>query len=170
MSKRIFYVIILIAAVEIVGGTYAAKRGATINMPYAGVSASDLPAVVGEPSLSEEKIPFTETVNYQEYTSARLSTALQSGRATLLYFYADWCSSCRIQEPINAIFFKQALDDGLAFMGIRIDIDDYPKIAREYGVNYQHSYVLLDRQGQPVAKFFGEQSVEDLKRYALQVL
>ncbi len=130
--------------------------------PYAGVKGEDLPAVVGEPSLSITKIPYTETVNYKEYTPEVLASARKSGNAILLYYYANWCTSCREQETIHAAFFDNALKSHLPLIGIRVNIDDKPPVMREYEMNYSHGYALLDRSGKVVSKFFGTHSEAEL--------
>lgn len=172
ISKNLFYTI-TVGLVIVFGGIAWASRGNNTSTPppYAGVAGADLPTRVGEPTLDTiTKIPYTETANYMEYTPEILATAKSSGKAVLLYFYADWCSSCKAQEPMNAVFFGQALIKKMPVFGIRIDIDDHTDIARQYGINYQHSYVLLDTAGVASAKFFGEHSETELMAKVQQVL
>ena len=167
ISKNLIYVVIggLLA-----GGIVFASRGSKPTTPYAGTAGADLPTVVGQPSLGGLKIQFTATANYKEYTPEVLATALASGKATLLYFYADWCGTCRGQEPIHEAFFNRALQENLAVQGVRVNADDNQPLMRQYGINYQHSYVLLDKAGKPVDKFFGDHSEEELLRKVQQVL
>ena len=152
---------IIVLSTRGVGGTPA---------PYAGVKGADLPAVVGETALGVEKIPFRETENYKEYTPAILVNALKSGKATLLYFYADWCTSCRTQEPWNADFFQQVLKKKLPLVGIRINIDSNEAPKQQYGTHYSHSFVLLDKEGKTVKKFYGDHQIEELFKEVKAVL
>lgn len=146
-------------------------KQSTAPRPYNGVSGNDLPTVVGEPTLdTETKIPFVEVANYKEYTPELLAAAMASRNAVLLFFYADWCGSCKIQEPMNTAFFERTLKEEIPIVGLRIDIDDHKDIAREYGINYQHSYVLLDKTGTPASKFFGEHTPEQLEQAVSKVL
>ncbi|MDO8505021.1 MAG: thioredoxin domain-containing protein [bacterium] len=172
LQKKQFY--ILLGSIIFLGAGIvfvSNKKTAPSVRPYAGVSGADLPTVVGEPTLdTETKIPFVEFANYKEYTPELLASAKTSGNATILFFYADWCSSCKAQEPMHTTFFKHALDEKLPLTGIRIDIDDHKDIAREYGINYQHSYVLLDKTGAPVSKFFGTHTSEQLEKAVSVVL
>lgn len=172
IPKNLLYAVMGGIAILVIGGVTLAKRGEgdPTPRPYAGVQGTDLPTVVGEPSIGGPKIPFHEHENYKEYTPDVLATALASGKATLLYFYADWCGTCREQEPIHETFFHRASDQGLAIMGVRINVDNNQPLMRQYGINYQHSYVLLDKTGNPVSKFFGDHSEEDLMREAAKVL
>lgn len=170
IQKNLLYIIVGAIAVVVVGGIVWASRGDSRAAPYAGVKGSDLPTVVGMPSLGGPKIPFTATENYKEYTPAVLTAALASGKATLLYFYADWCGTCRGQEPINQAFFDRALGENLAVTGIRVNVDDNQQLMRQYKINYQHSYVLLDKAGQPVDRFYGDHSETEILKKVQQVL
>lgn len=172
VSKNVLYIAGGLVVVLLIGSLVFAKRDNVVstNQPYAGIAGADLPTVVGEPSLGGPKIPFHEEDNYKEYTPEILSVALSSGKATLLYFYADWCGTCRGQEPIHETFFHRALEENLALMGVRINVDDNQPLMRQYGINYQHSYVLLDKAGTPVDKFFGDHSEEELRQKVQQVL
>ena len=167
-KKRLFVVVGVIAIVA--GGTVWASRNNHPVAPYAGVPGADLPAVVGKPSLSGAKIPYAETENYKQYTPEVLQSIRQSGNAVLLYFYADWCTSCWEQEPIHAIFFNNALKAQLPIIGVRINIDDLPPVMREFGMNYSHSYVLLDKNGNVASKFFGTHSEAELMKEVKKVL
>lgn len=168
--KKSHVLIFLGALILVAGGTAWASRNSRPMTPYAGVKGADLPTVVGEPSIGGPKIPFHEDANYKEYTPEILSAALESGNATLLYFYADWCGTCRAQEPIHEEFFHRAEKEKLPLMGIRINVDTNQPLMRKYGINYQHSYVLLDKTGKPVSKFFGDHSEEDLMREVAKIL
>lgn len=172
VSKKGFYLFTVAAVVLLVGGVVWSRQRSTApsSALYAGVSGNDLPTVVGEPSLGGPKIPFTETVNYKEYTPEVLSTALASGNATLLYFYANWCGTCRGQEPINQEFFRKALEQQLSVNGIRVDVDVNQQLMRQYRINYQHSYVLLDKTGNPVDRFYGDHSAEEILKKVQKVL
>ena len=169
LSKNLIYII---SGVLLVGGVAWASRGVSNRpvTPYAGTAGADLPTVVGQPSLGGPKIPFSATENYKEYAPEILAAALSSGKATLIYFYANWCGSCRGQEPINAAFFSRTLAENLAVTGVRVNVDENQPIMRQYGINYQHSYVLLDKNGNPVDRFFGEHSEEELMTKVQKVL
>ncbi|OGL65368.1 hypothetical protein A3B21_01625 [Candidatus Uhrbacteria bacterium RIFCSPLOWO2_01_FULL_47_24] len=171
IQKNALYVIFAVAVLGVIGiVVWGTRGGKPVSTPYAGVSGNDLPTVVGEPSLGGPKIPFHEHENYKEYTPEVLTAAISSGNATLLYFYADWCGTCRGQEPIHEAFFHRAVDENLAVMGVRVNADYNQQLMRQYRINYQHSYVLLDKSGKPVDKFFGDHSEMELMAKVQQVL
>ena len=170
ISKNLLYIMIGVVAVVVVGGIVRASRGGSHPTPYAGTKGADLPTVVGQPSLGGPKIPFVETVNYKEYTPEVLAAATSGGKATLLYFYADWCGTCRGQEPENAAFFNRALNENLPVIGLRVNVDYNQPLMRQYRINYQHSYVLLDKTGNPVDRFYGDHSEEEILKKVTKVL
>lgn len=170
MQKNHLYAILGVIAVVVIGAVVWTSRGGSRATPYAGTSGADLPTVVGLPSLGGPRIPFTETANYKEYTPEVLTATLASGNATLLYFYADWCGTCRGQELINAAFFNRALGENLAVNGLRVNVDYNQPLMRQYRINYQHSYVLLDKNGNPVDRFYGDHSEEEILQKVTKVL
>jgi len=170
VQKNFVYTIGGLLVVIVIGGVVWASRGGNRVTPYAGTSGADLPTVVGQPSLGGPKIPFHEEENYKEYTPEVLAAATVSGNATLLYFYANWCGTCRGQEPIHEAFFHRAFDENLAVTGVRINVDENQPVMRQYRINYQHSYVLLDKTGNAVDRFYGDHSEEELIAKVQQVL
>ncbi len=171
IQKNILFIIGGLVVLLAGGAVVWASRGSKLSTtPYAGVAGADLPTVVGEPSIGGPKIPFHEEENYKEYTPEVLATALASGKPVLLYFYADWCGTCRGQEPIHESFFHRAMKEALPVVGVRINVDNNQPLMRQYGINYQHSYVLLDKTGKPVDKFFGDHSEEQLLQKVTKVL
>lgn len=171
ISKNLIYTIVG-GLVVVIGGIVWASKGNNTSAPrpYAGTAGADLPTVVGQPSLGGPKIPFTATENYKEYTPEVLTAALSGGKAALLYFYADWCGTCRGQEPINEAFFNRALSENLAVTGLRVNVDNNQPLMRQYRINYQHSYVLLDKTSTPVDRFYGDHSEEELMQKVTKVL
>ena len=170
IQKNLLYIITGVIAAMVMGGIVWAARGGARPTPYAGTKGVDLPTVVGQPSLGGPKIPFTATANYKEYTPEVLAAATSGGNATLLYFYADWCGTCRGQEPINEEFFRQAADIKMALIGLRVNVDYNQPLMRQYRINYQHSYVLLDKSGNPVDRFYGDHSEEEILKKVTKVL
>lgn len=74
----------------------------------------------------------------------QIAQALQDAKPTLLEFYASWCPHCQRMMPI--------MDQLREKMGqkaniIQIDVDKYPEITKEYGVqSYPAWFVYKDGQ------------------------
>lgn len=81
--------------------------------------------------------------------------ALNEKAIVVLYFYANWCPTCRAEFPkIQSAFEKLQNPD---VIGFRVNFNDnetdsFEKgLAREFGVAYQHTKVIL-QNGERVLK------------------
>jgi len=96
---------------------------------------------------------------YVPFTKAAYDEALSSGKVIYLEFYANWCPICAQQAPgIEAAFAR--IDDP-DVVGFRVNYKDSEtdadeqELARKFGVAYQHTHIIIGRDGQ-VAKRSGE--------------
>lgn len=55
---------------------------------------------------------------------------LQSTKTVLLDFYADWCGPCRMVSP----FVDQIADENPQYLVGKINVDEQPELAQEFGV------------------------------------
>ena len=98
----------------------------------------------------------TEATKYLDFNKADYDKALKEKKKILLYFYANWCPICRIEQPQTFAAFNEIKDPDL--IGFRVnyrdsDTDaDEESLAKEFGVSYQHTKVIL-KDGQRVGKF-----------------
>jgi thiol-disulfide isomerase/thioredoxin len=101
---------------------------------------------------------------YLEFTQEGYETALKDKKVIVLNFYADWCPICRAELPdVKAAF--DALDnrDVVGFQVNYNDPDtDAPEkaLAKQYGVTYQHTKVIL-KDSQQVLKETAQWSKEE---------
>lgn len=70
-------------------------------------------------------------------------------------FYATWCGPCKMFAPI----FEEVSND-YDFNFIKIDVDNYQDIAREYGV-MSIPTIILFKDGKEVKRNTGFMSKED---------
>ena len=77
---------------------------------------------------------------------------------TLVDFYADWCGPCR---AMGSVVDELASSTGEAANVVKVNIDDSPELAQQYGVQSIPTFVVV-RDGQPTAKLVGVQSKEAL--------
>jgi thiol-disulfide isomerase/thioredoxin len=88
-----------------------------------------------------------------DFKKADYDKALVSGKPVLLYFYASWCPICKT-ETRDALYpaFNELTSDGV--VGFRVnykdgDTDsDETALARQFGVTYQHTKVILKNSEQ----------------------
>ena len=95
------------------------------------------------------------TSPYIEFNKADYEKALSENKKILLYFYASWCPSCKKEQPELFAAFGQLNDPDI--VGFRVDYNDNEDadekaLARQFGVAYQHTKVIL-KDGKQVAKF-----------------
>lgn len=63
--------------------------------------------------------------------SAKFQELIQSERPVLIDFFATWCQPCKVQSSVLTTV-KEKIGDKARI--IKIDIDQYPAIASQYGV------------------------------------
>ena len=97
-----------------------------------------------------------EGSRYKEYSQSTFASS--AGTKRVLFFYANWCPTCR---PADANF-KANLDkipEDVTL--IRVNYNDSDTDAQEqaladkYGVTYQHTFVQIDENGNPVTRWNG---------------
>lgn len=111
-------------------------------------------------SVSQKSLRSTA---YIEYSKSELESS--SGRR-VLYFYANWCPSCKVTNkdflanpnkiPEDVVIIRTNYNDS--------DTDQEEKdLAKKYGITYQHTFVQIDQNGNEVTKWNGGKIDELLK-------
>ncbi|CUX95931.1 Thioredoxin-1 [Candidatus Mikella endobia] len=86
---------------------------------------------------------------------------LQSKGTFLVYFWAEWCSHCKIIAPILAEIADE-LDNQLTIA--KLDIEKNPLTAPKYGIRSIPT-LLLFRNGKTIATRVGSLSKKQLKNF-----
>lgn len=63
--------------------------------------------------------------------NAKFQEIINSERPVLIDFFATWCQPCKVQSSVLSTV-KENIGDAARI--IKVDIDQYPAIASEYGV------------------------------------
>lgn len=85
----------------------------------------------------------------------------------LLYFYANWCPTC---QPVDRDFQSKTSELPIDVVVYRVNYNDTDtdsaedQLAETYGVTYQHTFVLIDSQGNEVEKWNGGSFRDVLKK------
>lgn len=101
------------------------------------------------------KILAGTTSKYVEFTPEDYENSLRENKKILLYFYANWCPLCKKEQPETIAAFNQLQDP--EWIGFRVNYrdsdtdEDEEALAREFGVPYQHTKVIL-KDGKMVLK------------------
>ena len=75
----------------------------------------------------------------------------------LVDFYASWCGPCKMLGPILEKLSSE-------FDIVKIDVDEYPDLAREYGVMSIPTLILFD-EGKETKKTIGFLPEEELREF-----
>lgn len=96
--------------------------------------------------------------SYQPYTKAAYEAAKSSGKPIFLFFYANWCPTCREQEPR----LQRVVPNHMGgVVGLRVNYNDTETdgdekaLAKEFGVTYQHTGFFIDNKGTVQKKTIG---------------
>lgn len=79
-----------------------------------------------------------------------INEVLNSDKKILLDFYADWCSPCRLLLPI----VKSVAEENPQYVIGKINIDENPELAAEYGVSSIPTLIVLEN-GREVKRSLG---------------
>ena len=74
------------------------------------------------------------TVNKNNFDSVK-----SSDKPVLLDFYADWCGPCRMGSPV----VDQIAEENPQFLVGKINVDNEPELAQEFGVLSIPTLVVL---------------------------
>ena len=78
----------------------------------------------------------------------------------VLFFNASWCPTCQAaNKSLDAS--KGDFPNGLTV--VSVDYDSNTELRKEYGVTTQHTFVLIDSDGNEVKKWTGSESVEEIE-------
>ena len=83
-----------------------------------------------------------------------------STKPVLVDFWAEWCAPCRLLAPT---FERLAANYGNEISFAKVNVDDLPDVAIQYGIRSIPTLLLL-RKGEVVEEIVGVLSYQDLAR------
>ncbi|MEO0852895.1 MAG: thioredoxin domain-containing protein, partial [Cyanobacteria bacterium J06648_11] len=81
------------------------------------------------------------------------------GKPTLLEFYADWCSTCKLMAPTMAEL-EDEFSDRVNFVMLNVDNPKWMPELTQYGVNGIPHFAFLDANARRLAIAIGDQPRE----------
>jgi len=103
----------------------------------------------------------------QPFTQATFDQLQNQGQPILVFIYANWCPTCRTQEPIVAKLLKQEAYQGIT--GLRVDFDQQKNVVKAFNVVMQSTLIVF-KSGKEVGRTTGDTSeagIEALLKKAL---
>ncbi len=89
--------------------------------------------------------------------SQKFQELIESERPVLIDFFATWCQPCKVQSSVlNTV--KEKVGEGARI--VKIDVDQYPAIASQYGVRGVPTLAVF-KKGELLYK---ESGVHDVNR------
>ena len=102
---------------------------------------------------------------YQPYSEQALAEA-SADETVVLFFSAVWCSTCTaLRDDIAAN--QQSIPEGV--LVLLVDFDDSTELKQQYGVEYQHTLVQVDRTGLGIARWQLSRSLDELLATIVEV-
>ena len=104
-----------------------------------------------ERMIGEESTTTTdESSRYITYSKSNYDTNVSKKR--VLFFHAVWCPTCKIaNEEFNSNL--ERIPEGVAL--IKTDYDKETELKKKYNITYQHTFVLVDDEGNEIKKWNG---------------
>ncbi|MBZ0093693.1 MAG: thioredoxin family protein [Sulfuricellaceae bacterium] len=95
----------------------------------------------------------------QPYDQARFDALQKAGKPILVMVHADWCPTCRAQEPILVDLLKQPEFQGIT--GLRVDFDSQKSVVRKFRVTYQSTLIVF-KSGKETGRSTGDTHRESI--------
>ena len=93
------------------------------------------------------------------FTQATFDAALAAKTPVLVEIHADWCPTCKAQEPVIKSLTNDARFSGLTVL--RVDFDAQKDIVRKLGAQ-QQSTLIVFKDGVEAGRSVGETSLAPL--------
>ena len=158
MNKNNLITFSLLALVAMVGGYFLTNSNTSNKMTNeisennnvmvdANTPLSDKTMVKNEDSMMKDE---TAHSGYVAYSPDYLDK--YQGKTKVLFFHASWCPTCNAADKdINENLTN--MPDKLVIL--KTDYDTQADLKKKYGVTYQHTFVLVDDQGNELDKWNG---------------
>ena len=90
----------------------------------------------------------------------KIDEAQQNSEKTLLYFTANWCGPCKIMDKL-VFSADKSVAASKSFKPLKVDIDRHPDLKKAYNIGGIPVLVVLDEQGNEIARKGGYTSVNE---------
>lgn len=129
-------------------GSSSSERTEEMMVEDADVSSNDDDTVEATSSRGASSSHGSDTAmpaagSYGDYSPS----VLTNGRTKVLFFHAAWCPTCRTADTqLTAWYATHPFPVSV----YKVDFDTELELRQRYGVTRQHTYVLVDGDGDPL--------------------
>ena len=88
------------------------------------------------------------------YPPQDLSLVASTGRPQLLNAYADWCTTCKHNQPI-VVALQQQFADKIDLVNLNIDVPETQDVRDRFNITDRSQYVFIDATGNTIQRWFG---------------
>jgi thioredoxin 1 len=98
----------------------------------------------------------------QELTDENFEKEIKTaGKPVLIDFFAEWCPPCKMLSPILEKLEKD-FEEKVVFA--KVNVDNCPLIAQQFGINPIPTVILL-KEGKQLGSFIGLRPEEEIKNW-----
>ena len=149
MKKETIYVFLIVSIVFIYGcstGTQSGVQVEKISLEK-GETKKNITALT---QLAGSTSP------YYRFDKAHFENSLQQGKIIFLDFHADWCPICQSEKPgILAAFNELNNENAVGYQvhyNDKYTTEDDREMAKKYGITYQHTKIIIGKDGNVASK------------------
>jgi thiol:disulfide interchange protein DsbD len=106
-------------------------------------------------------------IPWMSYENALLA-ANNSSKPILVDFYADWCGPCREMDK-KTYTNEKIIELSLDFECAKVNVDDYPELGIDYGIEYIPTTVFLSPNGEELNRIVGFIDANELTQEMINV-
>lgn len=146
------YIIIILALVVIGGGIYFYQSQ---NQNNSANTADQMMEDKTEDTMMEDKDKedgemMSDSGVYLAYSQAAYDSSAAKKR--VLFFHATWCPTCKAANLEFEANLGKIPEDVVL---LKTDYDTENALKQKYGITYQHTFVLVDSEGNELKKWSG---------------
>jgi thiol-disulfide isomerase/thioredoxin len=108
------------------------------------------PEVMTETASSNDDTIMADSGRYKNYQQNEYESA--SGKKRVIFFHAVWCPTCKVANEEFTSQKDRIPEDVILF---KTDYDTETELKKKYGITYQHTFVLVDENGDEIKKWNG---------------
>ncbi len=121
-----------------------------------GTMMKEEDGMMGDETMKKEDAP-TKVEPVDGSYGAYSPSVLANGQKKVLFFHAAWCPVCRHADTQLTAWYTT---HPFPISVYRVDYDTSADLKAKYGVTYQHTYVLVDGQGNALKVLQGPSDAE----------